>query len=381
MALATSQGFWPNGERWRSVRARLVANPKFQNWAARSPLTRFIARRRAKSLFDLCAGFVYSQTLYACVRLDLFAYLAERPRSSGEVGRAKNLSADSARRLLRAAASLKLLRALADDRFALDDLGAAMLGNPSIAAFVSHHAALYDDLRDPVALLRGETETKLSKFWPYAADRPGMPPSESSPEAVAPYSALMATSQEFIAEDVLGSLSLRPFDCLLDVGGGEGVFAAAAARRAPGLNVMLFDLPAVAERARARVNQMGLAGRIAVFGGSFLSDPLPEGADLVSLVRVLHDHDDESALAILAAVRRAMRPRGTLLVAEPMAETSGAESIGDAYFGFYLLAMGRGRARSAQSLENLLRQSGFARFERLRTPRPLLTSALLARVV
>jgi len=386
MALSTSPGhFAPRGERlaerWRGVRARLIANPKFQRWAARSPFTRLIARRRAKALFDLCAGFVYSQTLYACVQLALFDFLSARPRSVGEVAQAKNMSPDAARRLLRAAASLKLLRAVPGDKFGLDDLGAAMLGNPSIGGFVAHHALLYDDLRDPVALLRGEMTTNLSQFWPYAADRPGGARSPVQAQDAAAYGALMARSQEFIAEDVLGALSLGPYACLLDVGGGEGVFAAAAAARAPKLKIMLFDLPAVAERAEDRLARMGLSGRVATFGGSFLSDPLPLGADLISLIRVLHDHDDESALAILGAVRRALPLGGTLLIAEPMAETAGAEGIGDAYFGFYLLAMGRGRARSAESLESLLRQTGFSPVRRLKTPRPLLTSALLARGV
>ena len=66
---------------------------------------------------------------------------------------------------------MRLLRALPGDRFALDDLGAAMIGNPSIAAFVAHHDLLYADLGDPVALLRGEVDTNLSRFWPYAGDR------------------------------------------------------------------------------------------------------------------------------------------------------------------------------------------------------------------
>ena len=31
----------------------------------------------------------------------------------------------------------------------------ALIGNPAIGAMIEHHAMLYDDLRDPVALLRG----------------------------------------------------------------------------------------------------------------------------------------------------------------------------------------------------------------------------------
>ena len=60
-------------------RDRLLASRRFQRWAAAFPLTRPIARRRARALFDLCAGFVYSQVLFACVRLKLFDALAAGP--------------------------------------------------------------------------------------------------------------------------------------------------------------------------------------------------------------------------------------------------------------------------------------------------------------
>ena len=63
------------------LRDRLLASPGFQRTAAAFPLTRPIARRRARALFDLCAGFVYSQVLLACVRLRLFDILAEGPQT------------------------------------------------------------------------------------------------------------------------------------------------------------------------------------------------------------------------------------------------------------------------------------------------------------
>ena len=81
-----------------------------------------------------------------------------------------------------------------------------------------------------------------------------------------------------------------------------------------------------------------------------LRDFLPHGADVASLIRVLHDHDDELVRVILAAIHDALPPRGVLLVAEPMAGAPGAEPMGEAYFGFYLLAMGRGRPRSASEI-------------------------------
>ena len=182
----------------------------------------------------------------------------------------------------------------------------------------------------------------------------------------------MAASLPLVADQVLGAYDLRRHRCLLDVGGGEGAFLEAAAAVAPGLRLMLFDLPAVAERARAR-----LGGRAETFGGDMRTGPLPEGADVLSLVRVIHDHDDAAALDILRTAHRALQPGGKLLLAEPMLEAPGAEPVG-AYFTFYLLALGSGRPRSAAALTALLQEAGFRRVHQRRTANPLLCSLIVA---
>ena len=361
-------------ERWINWRNRLIADPRFQRAAAASPFTRFIARRRARALFDLCAGFVYSQILLACVRLRLFEALAAGPAPASQLAARLDLAPDAMRRLLRAAVSLKLLRALSDDRFALDDLGASVLGNLSVAAFVEHHALLYDDLRDPVALLRGETRTRLSQFWPYAVG------DANDLQASAAYSELMARSQQLIAEDVLDAYNFGKHKRLLDIGGGEGAFVAAVAARHPGLGLQILDLPPVARRARDLLAAQGLA-RVAVHAGSFVDPALTGVADLVTLIRVLHDHDDAMAQAALRAAFQALEPGGTLLVAEPMADTPGAEAIGEAYFGFYLLAMGSGRARRRDELTLMLQEAGFTEIRPLPSLRPMFASVLIGRRV
>ena len=160
--------------------------------------------------------------------------------------------------------------------------------------------------------------------------------------------------------------------------GGNGTFLQAAAAHAPSLRLMLFDLPPVAEQGRAALASAGLADRSAVAGGDFLADPLPGGADVISLIRVVHDHDDAAAIHILRAVHHALPHGGVVLLAEPMAATPGAEPIGDAYFGFYLLAMGRGRARTEAELSSLLKTAGFTRVRRLSTHTPLLVSVIIA---
>ncbi len=112
-------------------------------------------------------------------------------------------------------------------------------------------------------------------------------------------------------------------------------------------------------RGPARFARAGLADRAEAVGGDFADGALPPGADVISLVRVIHDHDDSAALALLRAARAALPPGGVLLLAEPMAETPGAQAAGDAYFGIYLLAMGQGRPRSVPVLTAMLQQAGF----------------------
>ena len=112
---------------WMAYRDQLLATSRFLRFAIRFPLTRPIARRQAGRLFDLCAGFVYSQILLACVRLRLFDLLAEGPRSCEELARVLQLPIDDTRRLLRAAASLELAAPRGEDRFGLGVLGSALL--------------------------------------------------------------------------------------------------------------------------------------------------------------------------------------------------------------------------------------------------------------
>ncbi|WP_043338817.1 methyltransferase [Belnapia moabensis] len=366
-------------DRARDTYDRILASPRFRSLATRFPLTRPVARRRVRALFDLCAGFVYSQVLLACVRLRLFEILRNGPEDESRLAARLALPPESAARLFAAAASLGLLARRSGGRWGLGPLGAAMVDNPGVTAMVEHHALVYGDLADPVALLRRPRGgNHLSGYWPYAE---AATPAALRPDQVAAYTDLMAASQPIIAEEVLAAVPLRRHRCLLDVGGGDGSFLRAAGTRHPHLRLMLFDLPAVAERARPRFAAAGMTGRTALHGGDITTDPLPGGADILSLVRVIHDHNDDRALAILRAARAALPPGGTLLLAEPMAATPGAEPIGEAYFGFYLLAMGTGRARTPAELSALLRQAGFTA-PRLRPTRtPLLVRVMTAEAV
>jgi demethylspheroidene O-methyltransferase len=364
-------------ERALAWRDRLLTSAAFRRWAAAFSLTRPMARSRTRALFDLCAGFVYSQILAACVQLRVFDMLAERPQTAAQLAPRIGLTLDAAQRLLDGAVALKLAERRSGGRYGLGALGAAMVDNAAVTEMVKHHAMLYADLRDPVALLRGEQSAgALASYWPYAeyANPAGLQGGQ-----IADYTALMSASQPLVTDEILNAYRMDRHRCLLDIGGGDGTFLSRVAARAPKLQLLLFDLPPVAERAQARFAAAGLASRARAVGGDFREGALPQGADVATLVRVLHDHDEPTAAAILRAAHRALPLGGTLLVAEPMADTPGAERVGDAYFGFYLLAMGRGRPRSAMKISAMLKDAGFVETRSIATATPLLTSLIAAR--
>ena len=354
--------------RWISWRNALLSDPKFQRFAADFPPTRGIAHRRTDALFDLVAGFVYSQVLHACITLDVFKMLQAGPLDADALASAANVPAPAMARLLRAASALDLIE-LVGPRYALGPQGAALLGNAGLGDMIRHHERLYADLMDPIELLRRGRGENLSGYWPYAISAQ---PGEAGDAAVSGYSGLMAATQPAVAADVLGAYSFQRHRVVMDVGGGEAGFLAAVGARWPHLKLRLFDLPAVVERARANVP------RASVWGGDFLSDALPPGADLITLVRILHDHDDDGAARILSATRAALAPGGRLLIAEPMSSAPRKDRVAEGYFGLYLLAMGRGEVRTPRLLTAWLRRAGFRNVRLLHVRTPALLRVLVA---
>lgn len=378
---------------WDAVREPLqrrldawFSDPALYRWAIANPLTRWVTRRRTARLFDLMAGFVHSQVLLSCVRLGLFARLKEQPLTLEALARHTQIEPPALQRLLLSAVALKLLEHRSMGRFGLGPLGAPLARQDGIAAMIEHNNLLYQDLLQPVAFLRDAWGGSMAGYWPYAHGK--MPALSGSADAggaagaalepVARYSELMASSQNFVIQEILASYPLSGHRRLLDVGGGKGRFISAVARQYPALELTLFDLPPVLEVARSALHTAGLGARVALHPGSFLADALPVGADVITLIRVAHDHCDASVRDILRAIYQALPAGGKLVLAEPMAQAPGERpQPSDAYFHYYLLAMGAGRLRSHGELAALMRASGFAAVTLLDNAMPIHTRILV----
>ncbi|MEO0635868.1 MAG: methyltransferase [Pseudomonadota bacterium] len=358
--------------RWRN---RKIADPAFQAKSVKIPGVSMVARRKADQLFELTAGFVYSQILFACVELELFKHLKDGPRSTSELQDLTGLDPDPLTTLLKSAENLELITRLDDMHWWLDDLGAVLAHEPGIEAMIRHHAMLYRDLSDPIALLKNRgPDAEIAKFWAYPHARHD----KIADDHAHSYSHLMAVSQAAVAGQVLEAYDFSAHKSLCDVGGGHGAFLSAIGRAHPQLALHLFDLPQVAEQGAKLMAENGFEDRVSAHGGSFFEDRLPRDLDCYSLIRVLYDHDDHRIEMILSAVHKAMPAGATLVVSEPMDGTGRSERLVGAYFALYLWAMGSGRCRSTDRIAEMLTKAGFSGAARRPNPQPLFASVVTA---
>lgn len=353
---------------------RIIARPAFQRWASAFPLTRATAAKDGAELFDLVQGFVKSQVLFALVDLRILHRLMDGSQPPDVLAQQAGMRTDRMDRLMMAATAMKLTTRDRKGRYGLARLGAAMVGVPGLDDMIRHHSSFYRDLNDPVALLRDEVDTELAAFWPYVFGAAHATDVETSNR----YSDLMARSQQIVAADTLAVADLKSTRQLLDVGGGYGVFAEAAALKHPELQATVFDLPAVATNAEVLIHRSRAGDRLRFVPGSFRDDPLPQGADTLSLIRVLYDHEDQTVEALMSKVFDTLPDGGRLLISEPMSGGTKPEVSGDVYFSFYCLAMQTGTVRSAARIGEMCMRAGFSSIKHYRSRRPFVTTALLA---
>jgi SAM-dependent methyltransferase len=250
--------------------------------------------------------------LYVMAKLDLADALREGPQPSGALARTCAAHPAALHRVLQALASLALLTEEADGRFALAPLGHLLRSD------------VPDSLRDKVVL---EWEV-----WTRARDGllPAVRTGESGfsqvfghslyeylaqhPDLARTFDAEMMSIALSSAAALLAAYDFAPASRIVDVGGGSGALLAAILQAYPQASGIAFDLPAVAEGARAYLATAGLSARCEVVAGDFFGE-LPHGDTLV-LSHVLHNWDDAHCVRILQNCRAAMAPDGRIVIFE-----------------------------------------------------------------
>ena len=258
----------------------------------------------ADELRRLINAYQLSQLICVAAEFGVADVLTDGARTSDYLAEATGTNADALYRLLRALASVGILREEKGRLFALTELGQPLRSDApdSVAAIAMHVGRPY--IREAWSALAESVRTGENAFrlvhgvsnWEYRAQRP---------DDNAIFDRYIAANTRRGTRALLDAYDFGRFGAIVDVGGGNGSFLMALHAEHPSVRGIVFDQPHV-------VDGLDLGDGIEVVAGSFF-ESVPEGGDAYVLKWILHDWEDEPAIAILRVVRRS---GATVLVIE-----------------------------------------------------------------
>jgi hypothetical protein len=311
------------------------------------------ARLAEQSLSQMLGGSWVTQAIYVAAELGIADSLSQGPLTAVEIAGRTGAHSGALYRLLRALASVGVFAQDERDRFSLTPLGerlrtdaersqrafAVMMG----AEFYATWGKLLHSVRTGECGFQAEFG---KSFFQYMTEHP---------DRHAIYDVAMTGVHGAETAPMLDAYDFSTCRTVVDVGGGTGLVLAALLGRYPGVRGILFDLPAVVERAASVVSGAGVSGRCEMVGGDFFS-AVPAGADAYLMRHVIHDWQDDEAVAILRNCCEAMDPAGRILVVETVIPPGGAPCFGK-WLDLMMLLVG-GRERTLEEYRELFSRAG-----------------------
>lgn len=304
-----------------------------------------------RQLSSVLAGGLGAQVAGAGAELGIPDILAERPADSAEVARRCGTDPDSTRRLLAGCAAVGLVELVDGERFALTSTGRALTSDHprSLRSFAVVQASVMS------RLLSG-TASAVASGGP--ADRIGLGESfydylGAEPQRRRHWLRAMTETAViwFMDSGLLDPVAWDGARLLVDVGGGEGGLSAALLARHGGLSAVVTDTPGMEADACRFLAERGLTER-ARFAPGDARREVPGGGDVYLLARVLSNHGDVDAQAILSACRVGMGSTSRLVMLDSLTGTA-AGNLQDVLS----MCIG-GRARSQHEWAELLDRAG-----------------------
>jgi hypothetical protein len=312
------------------------------------------------ALYELAIGHYVSHALHLAAKLEIAELLKDGPRHFGEIADATAMHAPSLNRVMRLLASVGVFEERENGSFALTSLGECLRAGVPGSARAMVMLFTGDRIQDSWRDLEYCVRTGDPVFRKRGLDDPFTDPART-PEENANFDAAMADFTTLAAMAVAAAYDFAPIRTLVDVGGGNGALLIGILKAHPHLRGVVFDQPPAAERARKQIAEHGLSDRCEAVGGDFFKH-VPQHAGAYILKHVIHDWNDERAVAILENCRRAMPENGTLLLVEgvyPPRIDQSLASRGAAANDVNMLVNTGGRQRSEAEFRSLYDAAGF----------------------
>lgn len=305
-----------------------------------------------RQLNDMIRSYWTTQALFVAAELDIATHVADHPRSPEELAGRTGARPDAIYRVLRALASVGVFHEDAEGRFGPTPL-AGVLGSEGGRAYARLHG-------QELYRAWGHIRDTVNGGQPAFIQEHGAPLFEylkNNPPRGRVFDEAMTGHHGDETAPMLDAYDFSGFREVVDVGGGNGSLLVGALSRHPGLRGVLFDLPAVIDRAREDIETAGMKERIRLEGGSFLEPgSIPSGADAYVLRHVVHDWDDAHTVSILRHTLEAAGSNARVLVVEMVIPAGN-----DPYFGKWLDLMMMcygGKERTEREYGELFRQAG-----------------------
>jgi SAM-dependent methyltransferase len=249
--------------------------------------------------------------LHVVATLRIAEYISDGLSDSVDLAAAAGCDADVLRSVLGHLASKGVFCETAPGQFALNETAQGLL-DPGL-----HLGLDLDGIGGRMAHAWGTLLSFVRTGAPAYRELFGLPfwdDLDAHPEVAASFDALMGPAGHGTPDpDILLTGDWESVRTVVDVGGGTGAMLAHILQARPAVHGTLVDLPKTVARAGEHFQAVGVQDRVTKVGQSFF-DPLPAGADLYLLMKVLNDWPDAEALQILTRCAEAARPGGRIVV-------------------------------------------------------------------
>jgi hypothetical protein len=291
--------------------------------------------------------------LRVAVTLGVAEHLARGTTKIDDLAREADCDADSLARVLRHLVGKGVFEEPVDGEFALNEPARVLVdpgpvrGNLDLDGWGGRVAGVWSGLLSTVRTGRPSYQEVYGRpYWEDLDTEPGL---------AASYDAQMSNG----GRDVPDPAALVGDDWadvhhVVDVGGGAGAMLAQTLRAHPHLRGTLVDLPRTVARSGEIFESAGVRDRVTVSGQSFF-DPLPRGADVYLLTRLLLDWPDEQAATLLTRCAEAAAPHGRVVV-DGGVSPGGAPPKG----GLMVMMLTGGRTRNLDQFGALAAKAGLA---------------------
>ena len=307
-------------------------------------------------LMQMITGAWVSQLIYVAARLGIADLLKDGPKSADALAGSTETDAPTLYRVLRALASLGIFAEDENKRFSMTPLATPLQSGPgSLRAMALHLAErpswhawgdlLYSVQTGKTAFPHVNNGQEIFEYY------------AQHPESSGPFNEAMTNFSEIVIAALIKDYDFSEVKKLVDVGGGHGSLLSAVLKANPDMKGVLCDLSPAAEGARQRLADEGVADRCEVVAGNFF-ESVPAGGDTYMMKHIIHDWDEERAIAILKNCHRAMTDDGRLLLIEAVIAPGNEPSLGK-MMDINMLVLPGGRERTEAEYAELFEKAGF----------------------